>query len=72
MLQLMCTFQVLGVRAVESLRRRMRDDRGQTAAEYMGIVVIVAIIIAAIVATKPGQTIANDIKTKIQDIFQSQ
>ncbi len=45
------------------------DDRGQTAAEYMGIVVIVAIIIVAIATSGIGATIAGNITAKIQQIF---
>jgi pilus assembly protein Flp/PilA len=44
-------------------------DRGQTAAEYMGIVVIVAIIIVAIATSNIGQTIADNITNKITEIF---
>ncbi|GAB6899776.1 hypothetical protein [Kineosporia succinea] len=50
-------------------RVRRRDDRGQTAAEYMGIVVIVAIIIVAIATSGIGTTIAGNITTKISQIF---
>lgn len=46
-----------------------RDDRGQTAAEYMGIVVVVAIIIVAIATSGLGDTIAGNIITKIGEIF---
>ncbi|GLY13868.1 hypothetical protein LWF15_02245 [Kineosporia rhizophila] len=49
--------------------RRAGQDRGQTAAEYMGIVVIVAIIIVAIATSNIGQTIATNITNKINDIF---
>ncbi|GAB3242089.1 hypothetical protein [Kineosporia babensis] len=44
-------------------------ERGQTAAEYMGIVVIVAIIIVAIATSNIGQTIATNITNKINEIF---
>jgi Flp pilus assembly pilin Flp len=50
-------------------RARGRGDRGQTAAEYMGIVVIVAIIIVAIATSGLGTTIAGNITTKITEIF---
>ena len=37
-----------------SLMRWVRNERGQTAAEYLGVVVIVAIVVGALVATTPG------------------
>ncbi len=54
---------------VLAVRMRGRGDRGQTAAEYMGIVVIVAIIIVAIATSGLGNTIATNITTKITEIF---
>ena len=67
MLQLVCTLEVMGTRAMHSLRRR-RDDRGQTAAEYLGIIVVVAIIIAAIAQTDLGAAIATGISDQIKKI----
>ncbi len=61
---LAATLTVLGAR----LRDRMQEDRGQTAAEYLGIVVIVAILIAALAKTDIGGTIGSAITTKISDI----
>ncbi len=69
MIQVMCTLQVLGFKVTDSVRRRMNGDAGQTAAEYMGIIVIVALIIAAIVGTGVAADIANNIKTKVASIF---
>jgi hypothetical protein len=69
MVQLIGTLQVLGVKFGQAVRRRANGDSGQTAAEYMGIVVIVAIIIAAIATSGIGTTIASDITTKIGQIF---
>jgi len=51
------------------ITRRVQGERGQTAAEYMGIVVIVAIIIVAIATSGLGATIATDITSKIAEIF---
>lgn len=36
---------------------RARDQRGQTAAEYMGVLVVVAAIITAVATTEIGDTI---------------
>jgi Flp pilus assembly pilin Flp len=46
----------------EGVLRRLRDEqRGQTAAEYLGIILLVAVIIAAVV----GSGIAGDIRDRI-------
>ncbi len=66
MLHLLCTLQTAGLRLAES---RRKEDRGQTAAEYLGIVVVVAIIIAAIAGSGIGDTIQSNIMTKINEIF---
>lgn len=59
----------LSIRGRVQVGRPGRRDRGQTAAEYMGIVVIVAIIIVAIATSNIGQTIAGNITAKITEIF---
>jgi Flp pilus assembly pilin Flp len=51
-----------------SLRERARENRGQTAAEYMGILFIVAVIIAAIVATPLASNIASRVGTIVDNI----
>jgi len=71
MLHLMCTLQTLGFTGRQALMQRRHDDRGQTAAEYMGIIVIVAAIIAAIVTVGIPTNIAQGIKDKIQAIFEA-
>ena len=45
--------------ALQSLAERAREQRGQTAAEYMGILFIVAAIIVAIVGAHLEKTIAD-------------
>ena len=37
--------------------RRLRQDAGQTAAEYMGVLLVVSVIIAAVSQTSIGTTI---------------
>ncbi|HET8615214.1 MAG TPA: hypothetical protein VFL94_06785 [Actinomycetales bacterium] len=61
---LCASLTVLGARLTD----RVRDDRGQTAAEYLGIIVIVAAIIAAISQTNLGQQIGSAIGSKITEI----
>jgi Flp pilus assembly pilin Flp len=69
MIQLFNTLHVLGIKFGESVRRRANGDSGQTAAEYMGIIVVIAIIIAAIATSGIGTTLAGNIMTKIGEIF---
>ncbi|KPI13510.1 hypothetical protein OV450_2840 [Actinobacteria bacterium OV450] len=45
--------------------RRTTPDRGQTAFEYLGIILVVVVIIGAIVGTGIGQTITAKITTQI-------
>ncbi|MEV7446414.1 hypothetical protein AB0O22_35610 [Streptomyces sp. NPDC091204] len=55
--------------AVTSLRKRQaHSDRGQTAFEYLGIILVVVVIIGAIVGTGIGQEITTKIKTAITNI----
>ena len=43
--------------AVDSLAHRSRENRGQTAAEYMGVLLVVSVIIAAVAKTGIGGAI---------------
>ncbi|MFJ3813316.1 Flp family type IVb pilin [Streptomyces sp. NPDC090056] len=43
-------------------------DRGQTAVEYLGIIVVVVAIVVAITGTDIGQSIKNAITQKIADL----
>ncbi|MGW4052540.1 Flp family type IVb pilin [Streptomyces sp. NPDC004779] len=45
-----------------------RGDRGQTAVEYLGIIVVVAAIIIAITGTDIGSSIMDAITQKISEI----
>ena len=47
---------------------RMREERGQTAAEYLGIVVVVAAIIAAIVGAGLDDKIAKALSSAVDKI----
>ncbi|MFI0823424.1 Flp family type IVb pilin [Streptomyces roseolus] len=50
------------------LHTASRGDRGQTAVEYLGIIVVVVAIIIAITGTDIGTTILTAIKNKIAEI----
>ncbi|HEY8987000.1 MAG TPA: hypothetical protein VIU15_46455 [Streptomyces sp.] len=47
---------------------KLRNDKGQTAVEYLGIIAVVVAIVLAITGTDIGQTIYNAIKTQIANV----
>ncbi|GAA3975086.1 hypothetical protein [Streptomyces plumbiresistens] len=48
--------------------RAARDDRGQTAVEYLGIIAVVVAIVLAITGTDIGQTIYDAIVDKVDEV----
>ncbi|KOX02166.1 membrane protein [Streptomyces sp. NRRL B-3648] len=48
--------------------RAARDDRGQTAVEYLGIIAVVVAIVLAITGTSIGQSIYDAITQKIAQV----
>ncbi|MEV8091553.1 Flp family type IVb pilin [Streptomyces nigra] len=48
--------------------RAARDDRGQTAVEYLGIIAVVVAIVLAITGTDIGNTIYTAITDKISEV----
>jgi pilus assembly protein Flp/PilA len=48
--------------------RAARNDKGQTAVEYLGIIAVVVAIVLAITGTDIGQDIYNAIKDKITEV----
>ncbi len=68
-LQMFVTLEILLMNGADRLRSRMdNDDRGQTAAEYLGIIVVVAAIIAVLATTDIGTAIKTAITTQITKI----
>jgi Flp pilus assembly pilin Flp len=53
---------------VAGLVERAREDRGQTAAEYMGVLLVVSVIIAAVAQTKVGDQIVTKIGSLVDNI----
>ncbi|MPZ86775.1 MAG: hypothetical protein GEU81_01655 [Nitriliruptorales bacterium] len=51
--------------------QRLRRESGQTAAEYLGIVVVVAVIIGVLATTDIGTEIRDGVLQMIQDILGS-
>lgn len=58
------------LKAIVERKNRMRrgGDEGQTVFEYLGIIVIIALIIAAIIGTGLAGNIANAITQVLTDI----
>ncbi|MGC9535580.1 Flp family type IVb pilin [Streptomyces sp. UG1] len=55
--------------AVAHLRSRAaRDDKGQTAVEYLGIIAVVVAIVLAITGTDIGNTIYTAITDKVAEV----
>ncbi|MEU1255645.1 hypothetical protein PGH47_27275 [Streptomyces sp. HUAS 31] len=48
--------------------RTARDDKGQTAVEYLGIIAVVVAIVLAITGTDIGETIYEAIVDKIDEL----
>ncbi|MCL6666973.1 MULTISPECIES: hypothetical protein [Streptomyces] len=48
--------------------RTARNDKGQTAVEYLGIIAVVVAIVLAITGTDIGQTIFDAITAKIAEV----
>lgn len=59
--------------ALQELGRRAREERGQTSVEWLGIIVVVAAIIAAIFAsgalTDVAKAITDGVKTEIGKVL---
>ena len=66
----MLELQIRAETAVTDLVERSRDEEGQTSIEYLGIVVVVGIILAAILAAAPGfaSSITSEISEQIKNI----
>ncbi|MFI5757349.1 hypothetical protein [Streptomyces sp. NPDC051569] len=48
---------------------KSRSDKGQGAVEYVGVIVLVALIIAALVGSGVADTIATGLTTKVGEIL---
>ena len=51
-----------------AIRLRTRDASGQTSAEYIGVLLVVAAIISALLLTDPGQAIGDKLSQIVRDI----
>jgi Bacterial TSP3 repeat len=50
---------------------RLRAERGQTSAEYLGVILLIAAVLAAISATAVGDAIANGLDRAVCQVFDS-
>ncbi|GAA2480384.1 hypothetical protein [Streptomyces gobitricini] len=48
---------------------KRRGDRGQGAVEYVGIIILVGVIIAALVGSGIGNTIATGLRNRVTEII---
>jgi Flp pilus assembly pilin Flp len=53
---------------MRSVAERAKNDQGQTAAEYMGVLLLIAVIITAVVNSHVGDVIGREIKAKVTEI----
>jgi Flp pilus assembly pilin Flp len=51
------------------VRSRLADERGQTAAEYLGIIAVIAVIIGVLTTTDIGETLRGNIVDLIDEVF---
>jgi Flp pilus assembly pilin Flp len=71
MLPLVTRLQVLSRSLVEAVKARARDQRGQTSAEYVGLIVLITVLVVAFVAAAPniGKAITDGITKLINNII---
>jgi Flp pilus assembly pilin Flp len=60
--------RVTGWRNTAVARFNARTDKGQTSVEYLGIIAVVVLIVAAILGTNIGTTIYNAITSQIAKV----
>jgi hypothetical protein len=57
--------------AIDTLQERARENRGQTAAEYMGVLLVVAAVITAVATTNIGDEIKNQAVRLVKKVAQA-
>jgi Flp pilus assembly pilin Flp len=55
--------------AVQNLVHRLREERGQTAIEYVGILVLLALVFAALIAADIDGQIEKKVGPAVKDIL---
>ncbi len=67
-LELVVRGQLSAAELVRRTRERLAAQDGQTAAEYIGIILVIVAVIAAVVASGIAKTITDGITNAIKDI----
>ena len=60
--------KIRGQNFARELFGRLAEERGQTASEYLGVLVVISVIIAALVTTGVGDEIKGFISDTVRDI----
>lgn len=60
--------QIASADMVRRIRERAEAEDGQTAAEYIGIILVIVAVIAAVVASGIAETITSGISDAIDDV----
>lgn len=66
---LLRTYVTLSILAADRVERLKNDDRGQGTIEYVGMVIVAAAIVMAVMKTKVGDKIAEKFTQAISDVF---
>lgn len=69
MLMAMLQAKLMVATAGERVARRLRDESGQVATEYLGVLVVIAAIIGVLVTSGIGEQLAGLIGEAIQSVF---
>lgn len=56
-------------RTLHAMSLRLRADAGQTAAEYIGLILLIAVVLGGIAGTDIGTAISEGIGNAIQAVF---
>ncbi len=62
-------FSIRTTVAVQNLLRRMREESGQAAVEYGGILAVIALIFVALFALNLDTTISNAVRDAVNSIL---
>ncbi len=53
---------------MHTVAERAKENPGQTAAEYMGVLLLIAVIIAAVIGSGMGEEVAKQLKAQVVKI----
>lgn len=67
-LELVIRGRITAADLMRRTRERLEDEDGQTAAEYIGIILVIVAVIAAVVASGIAEAITDGITDAIKDV----